>query len=406
MAITIEQELDEINPAYNRMNYVVSSTNTSQPNFKYVADVYIDGTYVKRETYPPHPTLNVANVDIHGVVESFVTYDLSNTVATSQALNTWCKVQVKFGEQYGLSSSGVTVYPDLTNSTAVYAYAGSLTEFDKIDYVDDNYILDSSGSLFMTNIPRTFNLRRNQNMNIGIYQNQDDVFVHSVYVTYDSAGNLIDEYQVFNNFGTPQIDEDDRFLIIPFGYNVNSVDVGDFTTGTPPVLTDSVAYYDFYTINGGSVITSETIRVNLIDDCSPHESFELHFQNAFGFFDSFVFSKGNTENVNIDRREYKKQTGTLSANAFTVSKQDRGYENYFTSSNRTLTLRSRWVTETEFTWLRELLESPQVYWLKDSEFIAINVTNTSYERKKTASENVFNVELQIKLSTNDYRQRY
>jgi len=71
-----------------------------------------------------------------------------------------------------------------------------------------------------------------------------------------------------------------------------------------------------------------------------------------------------------------------------------------------MTLRSRWITESEYAWLTELIESPQVFWNYNGELIAINVTNTDYEYKKVANENLIQLELQVKLSTNNYRQRY
>lgn len=409
MAITINQQLDEITPAYNEMVYVVTSNNYAQTNFKYVADVYIDGTYVKRLTLPANPTYNNCVVDIHRIVETFVTYDIdiAETSGVTQCPSTWCKVVTKFGEEYGLDSSGVTVYPDLTTSSTCYAYAGSLKEFDFIDYVDNDYILDSSGSLFMTNMPRINNkIANNQLMWLGGYQNTDnDINVVSV-ATYDSSDVLIDEYQITNQYDTPQSVDNDRFLKFICGWNLNDIPQAQLITGTQPILTASVSRYTVATLDGGGLKTSETFNFYPTEDCTPYESFELHFQNVFGWFDTFVFTSKSTTNVAIDRKEYKKQTGTVGATSFTTTKADRGYQNYFTSSNKKMTLKSRWMTETEFNWLTELIESPQVFWNYNSELIAINVTNSEYELKKVANDNLIQVELQVKLSTNNYRQRY
>jgi len=409
MAITIHQQLDEITPAYNEMVYVVSSTNVAEDNFKYVADVYIDGVNTKRLTVPANPTYNNAVIDVHRIVETALSYDINiaETSGVTQAPETWCKVVVKFGEEYGLDSSGVTVYPDLTNSNTCYAFAGSLSEFDFIDYVDDNYILTDDAKLFMTNAPRSnFKINTNQLMWLGGYTNITNDVDRLVAVTYDSSENIIDEYQITNQFDQASTDDNDRFLKFVAGWNLNDIPQAQLLTGTQPILTNSVYYYEIYTVNSGSVITSERFTIYLNDDCTPYESFELHFQNVFGFFDSFVFTSKSNTNVSIDRKEYKKQTGTIGATSFTTTKADRGYQNYFTSSNKKMTLRSRWITESEFAWLTELIESPQVFWNYNGELIAINVTNSEYELKKVANENLIQVELQIKLSTNNYRQRY
>ncbi len=43
MAINITHEPQEWTPVYNEMRFVVGSTNTAQPNFRYVADIYVSG---------------------------------------------------------------------------------------------------------------------------------------------------------------------------------------------------------------------------------------------------------------------------------------------------------------------------------------------------------------------------
>lgn len=329
MSITINQQLDEITPAYNEMVYVVTSTNIAEDNFKYIADVYIDGTYTKRLSLPANPTFSNAVVDVHRVVETFLTYDIdiAETSGVTQCPETWCEVVVKFGEEYGLSSSGVTVYPDLTNSSSVFAFAGSLPEFDFIDYVDTDYILDSSGHLFQTNAPRSnFKIATNQIMWLGGYVNTDNDVNVLVVATYNSAGTLIDEYQITNQFDTPSGDDNDRFLKFVAGWNLNDVPQAQLITGTQPILDTTVYYYDVYTADAGNVVTSEKFRIYPTDECSAFDSFELHFQNVFGWFDTFVFNSKSNHNVAIDRKEYKKQTGTVAATSFTTTKADRGLD--------------------------------------------------------------------------------
>ncbi len=187
--------------------------------------------------------------------------------------------------------------------------------------------------------------------------------------------------------------------------NLNDIPQAQLITGTQPILTNSVYTYDVYTVDGGGVATSETITFTINEDCTPFDSFELHFQNVFGFFDSFVFNSKSKINVSINRKEYKQQTGTLAATSFTTTKADRGFKNYFTSSNEKYTLLSRWMNQADYEWLTELIESPMVFWNYNGELIAINITNTEYEIKKVSNENLIQLELQIKLSTNNYRQR-
>ena len=47
MAITINQTPVLYTPTYNEMVYILSSTQTAQPRFKYLADVYINGSVTR-----------------------------------------------------------------------------------------------------------------------------------------------------------------------------------------------------------------------------------------------------------------------------------------------------------------------------------------------------------------------
>ena len=60
-------------------------------------------------------------------------------------------------------------------------------------------------------------------------------------------------------------------------------------------------------------------------------------------------------------------------------------------------------------WLKELIASPLVYMLipinTGNTFVACTIDNNSYQAKKTQVEKLFNVELDITLSTISQRQR-
>ena len=47
MAITILANPKDFAPVYNKMEYLISSTNTAQTNFAYLVDIYINGSGTK-----------------------------------------------------------------------------------------------------------------------------------------------------------------------------------------------------------------------------------------------------------------------------------------------------------------------------------------------------------------------
>lgn len=410
--ITIEQEPDQFTPAYERQDFVVSSDNTSQPNFKFVCDIYIDSTLIKRMTRPAHPDFNSARFDTHRIIESFVTHDI-NLTATDGVYkneNSFVEFQCKFGEEYGLDSSGVTVYDDLATSSFRYAINASPNSNDFVDWDGSEYVLDSSGGLFLHDYPTFYDGKRGGIVLRG--QNQWAYFItlrnkvdRLVITTYDENRSLIDEYQIDNPYVSVSTDAD-QFLRCATGYNANDIDQAQLITGTQPIFTADVKYYEVYTVDASNNLTSETLYFEISDNCSVFDTFELTWLNRLGGFDTFIFDHAHTENIKIDRKQYKQQVGTMAATSFTVTKADRGYQNYFTSSNSELKLRSGWITENEFSWVRFLKESPQVFIISNGELISVNVTDSDYEVKQVLNTNLINFEVTVKYSVNNYRQRY
>ena len=171
MALTITGLADSgFYPANNDMFYTLSSTNTAQANFRYIADIYINGasTYNRIEVVA-HPTYSSGVVDISGIVQSYLTSNAEdNTTTFKQCDNHICSYVVQFGEQYG-ASSGVTTYPDLTSKTA-YAYNGVFNPIDYLSYNQNLYKLGDTSSNFLTDNPR-IEVTATDKLNIGFLNN-------------------------------------------------------------------------------------------------------------------------------------------------------------------------------------------------------------------------------------------
>lgn len=412
--ITINQQPQSLTPAYNKMIYHVSSNNTAQDNFKFVCDIYIDNIIIRREKRSKHPNYNACIFDVHRIVESFITHTLGPefpTFGSNLIDDNWCEVVCKFGEEYGDSSTGVTVYPDLANSSGTYAFNGSVNEFEYIDWDGSDYLMNSTGSLFLMTLPNKTVMRpttgvrgntilRNQNYFAYAHTLGAPAIDRLVITTYDVNHNLIDEYQI------EQIIVDPIFLMFQIGYNVNSVDAGSFITGSPPVYTDSVYSAQIYLVDASNNRISEEIWLRVIDRCSPYEPFEVHWLDRLGAINTFVFDNASTENDSIDRNQYTLQPGTMAADSFTLSKSDRGKQSFFTSSQKEIRLKSDWITQNEYDWLKYIKESPQIWIYQNGEYLAVNVKDTSYESKKTVNTTLINLELTLDFSQKNHRQRY
>jgi len=370
-------------------------------------DVYVNGTKIKRLKKAPHPTYGVGVFDIKGVVEPYLNYDL-NLIGTDGFVKnseSYATVYVIAGEEYGLSSTGATYYAGATGTT-YYAINSSIEQLDFINdlvWNSQEYQMGASTSKFLTNMPRTTTLFDNQYLWLYFTHFQNYVYKCEV-KTYNNSGTLIDTYRFNNSYNDPATTIADRFLRVAAGINLNNATL---STGTQPIITSSVTYYTLQLVDNSNNARSEVFTFYIDEDCTIYDIYELHFQNALGGFDSFQFRRQNTTTSNITRKDYKKNTGATSGGGYSVTADQRGYLSYYTASDDVITLRSGWLKEEQFEWLKELVESPQVFWFNDwTTTVAVNVVNTSYTTQRDTDLQLYNLEVQIKLSVSNYRQRY
>ncbi len=407
MAITELQTPRTLSPAYNDMHFLVNSTNKAQDNFKYRFKVYVDGVYIgKTFKVSPDPDYGFGLFDAKRTIQTYLTHDIDlGTTGILAVENNNATYYISYGEEYGDLSSGVTTYDGLATSSTRYAFAGSLTSLNAIDYYDTdypNYIMDSSGSMFLTNQPRPFRLFENQVSWLGMMDDTTSHIQKANVVTYNSSGAVIQTVTINN--GNNQF-LTDRFYRTISGYNLNNVPGSQISAGAQPIITDSVSYYTVQIFHLSNPI-SEIFRFDIDRSCDWDDSYDVAFMNVYGWFDTFRFTRSNTKQHDINAKYYKQSTGTRGASTFTVAKTDRAKTQYYTDFNDKWVLRSAYLTQEESTWLLELVTSPQVYIIVNSELIPVTITQSNYNERKRSEGEIFNLEITIEFSVKNYRQRY
>jgi hypothetical protein len=151
----------------------------------------------------------------------------------------------------------------------------------------------------------------------------------------------------------------------------------------------------------------------------------LHFLNAVGGFESFLFSGVNRINTNIERQSINKlglitkTTNLVSPPPFPLPYTDvaiarqidntlgEGKINYSNTMTHKMKLVSDYISETDFLWLRELLASPQVYAQIDNNSLMIPITieTSDWAEKKRGADKIFNLEIDILLGTQQTQLR-
>lgn len=94
--------LPKLNPVYNGLGFAVTSNMNKLPNFKYIAEIFINGGKIGQLSHNPDiSNNNIGIFDIGRIVENYISYNLNWNVTTpTLAPNSAVGYHVEFGEEY------------------------------------------------------------------------------------------------------------------------------------------------------------------------------------------------------------------------------------------------------------------------------------------------------------------
>jgi hypothetical protein len=358
MPITIVEQPKTHTPIYNDMVTIMGSTLQSNPKFMFCLDVEIiregaSNVYLGRLKAPGVVDLNTSfkrgffnikellkGTNYFQTKKNFLDADISHLIRLTP------------GEEYAASPSGTaTYYPSSANIQYV-GFNGALRLNEYIDFVPTDLI--NTGTIAASS---------------GIGQ-----YIMSSYTQpKDILKSTINELTFLCNGGT-----NTRALITYFNGNaLLSTQTVALTTANRTDVTVNGSYNSLalpptatkYTIalerisNGNDLSPSYTY--NLIDACSKYPTLNVYFQNKWGAYDSFIFNKKSTKNDSINRKTYQKQDRYLQ----TYNAYDPAIRVYDSEIKTKHTLNTDWINEEQLNWLSELVESNNVQFSYDSEFI-------------------------------------
>ena len=410
MAITIEIASFDSTPGGNPIGFVLNSTNVAQPNFKYVANVSINGNMVaKLKAFPNPLSGNRAVFNVQEIVRGFfdVTPRIGDGIIVAQPFecnNQIALLQVEFVEEY----TGAPANSE--ESDVITVWNGSFNPLDFANYGYENYALyritpdSSENALPLTNRPQsvraistpTYKQSGNIyfNCSITVEKNYDWV----TYTYYSSDGNP------YRNFGikTPNwlphnlipVEQNDARMIgaplLPLDvYNIPEYLTSDGISGS----VDFPQFGGYYSVRASKEATNnfQSIEyfVYLNEDCSRFEPTEIHFENQLGGVDSYVFTKTNRETQTIERVQASKQYLDFNIiNQYTIFGSPSNYSRFNAQVDftRQYTVSSDWLTDAEFEWLQEMVRALRV-WVRKAfmteegmreYLVPILITDTNY----------------------------
>jgi hypothetical protein len=390
--ITLTQPSISILPAFNRINYQIVSTNANEVGFKYVVKVYdgnddlITTAYYDSPADPGDPV----EFDVSKYVSVDFTYSKGfyETATSSSSTNAIKGYYLKCYEYYEVDGEFVIVLASEVVSETKYAFAGALPLLElKNWYSGQAQYWGSSNTVYKPLTAwDTIKVRETDAqvfgfINTGLLTNVE------LLVTYNNATTQI-YYITPTAVVTPSIT---YIQITPLTYGGNVASIQLFVNWN----NGSARRYKFATLYTQS--------------CGRYDPMRIAYLNKYGAFDFFNFDLVNKTSFQIEKKGYERNySGDIyEANGIVVKNIN---PIYFTNETQTWKIISDYVNDVQAELLRELYSSPLVFLnvVNDNyitpSWIPVKPSATSYEVKKTASDKLFNIELDVEFQLSNPRQ--
>ena len=358
MAITIVEQPLTHTPLYNDAVVIMGSPLANSPKFMYCLDVTLvlegmSNQYLGRLKTPavvdPNTLFNRGFFNIKELLKSSNYFQTKSNFIFSDKSH---PIILTPGEEYASSPSGVATYYASSAIINTVVFNGALRLNEYIDFVPTDLINTTTIAA---------------SSGIGQY------LMSSYTDSKEILKSTLNELTFLCNGGT-----NTRALVTYYnGNTLLSTQTVALTTTNRTDVTVNGSYNSLavpltatkYTIalervsNGNDL--SPTYTYNLVDACSMYPTLNVYFQNKWGAYDSFIFNLKSTKNDSINRKTYQKQDRYLS----TYNAYDPAIRVYDSEIKTKHTLNTDWITQDQLNWLSELVESNNVQFSYDSEFI-------------------------------------
>jgi hypothetical protein len=404
MAINITDQPQEWTPAYNQMRFVVASTNTAQANFRYVADVYVSGvTDYVRLTFYANPDSGYGVIDIMQIIQSHISYDIDHTTYGFQrCTNSYKPYVVRFGEQYGTTP---TVYPNLTDTGTKYAWNACLRpeQLQTFDY--NNYTPNGNGA-FLTARPERIKFQNSgESSYLHFINNVSGTAYFLKITTFNEAGGTIGTYTIENPYQASSSVTQDKVLRVAVGYE--DLNNATLATGSQPVIDDSVYSYRVELTNFAGTNTSTSYYFDRDCTVRSQNAVQIMFLNELGGFDSYLFRFRRAISSSNQRGFVEKNNGYLTTGgAWNQDNINRGEKQVSSNITDTLSVVSDPINDTNVSfWLRELIESPEIYFHNYTYLLPMICADNNYDFKYKEWDQVWEFSATFRYANKRTRQR-
>ena len=358
-------------PSANPINTTVTSNNSGKCNFRYICDLYVNGTKVFTDKIFPDPTTGHGFFLLSRVLQDYIstlqptnTYSAFNLAAASTAPTAALSVYCKFGEEYDVSlacDGTVLQYTNLATSSTFYVYEGAFDYENFPNYTYTDYVMGTASATasksFLTNSPREVDVTYNDTYYLDFLSLQPITSNHRMYIEVNYIGGQSTTYLPATTLSNVK-----RYRLSVGPITLNKIFGGG-------VISQEVKSYRIW-LAYGAIRQSEIFTFNLRDPKTF--TTRLGFVGLLGGIENFTFYQRNLKGFTVDRKNYEKTIGRNISNAWSYDVGDRGTTTYkisATEQHKVATYCSKDMSE----WLYEMWLSPDVWTYRRPELQEVRI---------------------------------
>lgn len=390
--MTILNSPGNLSSVSNEMIFVVEDAKSldpvTYPNYKYIADVYVDGELKARLRATPDPAYSFGRFDVSVILRDYVpAYGLSANYADGSVeypIN--LDYTVKFGEEYG-------------------------------DTLYTNVLVDSERTCFRTYATRSF-LTSDVVSNKENYIFSNRPFGDGIFITDHKVNkwNIVPYYTNVTGASVSYNFDDGEGNIVGAGGTFNYTDVGNvlqmnmgfqkLTTGYTDEEKESIRRLVFDVDDGLTTINYVTHYV-----CTRYTPLVLAWLNPYGAYESQSFGLVSKRTNEITRKDYAQLSYQMNSSGI-ISYDSDGVmygskKGYAATTKASMALTSHLLTDAEYTWLADLFSSPDVYFFSDTldRWVPCTIQDNNYEYRTYKNSRLKTLQFTINY-TDSYNSQY
>ncbi len=379
MAIVVNSGPGSFASAHSNLWHVASSNSSSQPGFKYVFDLKVNGSIIASlRNFPDNGGFGV--VDVAPIIRNYAN-KLFATSGSSILQNSGDLMSIDYVIEFGEDFGGVT-YTGLESRT----------------YTAYNYAQDIFGNTISAYANKFLTARDRVNAQV--------MNGEKFYISFfnPDANAITATIQKLNENGS----------------NDGTAQTGSAISSAKGLLLD-LSPFAINAYLGSTFITSSTYKykvtiggdsITLKQVCAPRFTpVQIVFLNRLGGYDSFVFRLLSRNKKQFTKSTYKTAEFTRSGTSM-VNKVGNvhfgGGQSFATSISESMKVISDYLSVQDYNLGAELIASNDAYLYKidqgNDHYFPIIFTDGSWEEKNNTSDRMFNYELTFNLGVSQFSQ--